>query len=141
MTNLVPRSSVPDRFRRDPEEAERALGLVIYGMYLAAPLTLGVSGLVGSFMAASRARRDNRGLASHFRYQVWSFGAALGAAMAGGLWAALGGLATVADRTGGDLVLAGAGLAVASGVGFLAATLFGMNRLAAREPIGPSGSR
>jgi uncharacterized membrane protein len=136
LTNLVPRHAVPEIQAQDPEARERAAGMVIYGLYLASPLTVGVSGLVGLLMAASRSKRAGRRLASHFRYQVWTFGSAFGAATAGGLWAALGGIASVSSRTGGDLALAGAGLAAASGIGFMAASIFGLSRLASHEPIG-----
>lgn len=143
MTNLVPRTSVPDRYERDPEQAERNAGMLIYTLYLVAPLTAGISGLGGLLMAASRSKRGGSRLATHFRYQVWTFGSALGAAMAGGLWAALGGIASLADRTGGggELLLAGMSLAALSGVGFMAATLFGLSRLASHEPIGEPGPR
>lgn len=139
MTELVPRPSVPDRFARNPEDADRGAGMAIYGLYLLSPLTVGVSGLGGLLWAATRSKRAASRLGTHFRYQVWTFGSALGTAMTGGLWSALGGLASVGDRAGGggELVLAGAGLAVASGVGFMAASLFGLSRLASHEPIGP----
>lgn len=136
MTDLVPRYADPDLDAHDPEAGERATGLVIYGLYLAAPLTVGVTGLVGLLMAASRSKRAGRRLASHFRYQVWTFGSAFGAATAGGLWAVLGGVASVSSRTGGDLALAGGALAAASGIGFMAASIFGLTRLASHEPIG-----
>lgn len=136
VTELAPRPMIPDRQPRDPEETERNTGLVIYGLYLASPLTLGVSGLVGLLMAASKAGRAGGKAASHFRYQVWTFGGALGASLTGGLWATLGGLATLADRTGGDLALAGGALAIGSGLAFLGASAFGLSRLASHEPIG-----
>jgi hypothetical protein len=42
----------------------------------------------------------------------------------------------VADRTGGDLVLAGAALAATAGIGFVASTLFGLTRASGGEPVG-----
>ncbi|MDP8915703.1 MAG: hypothetical protein M3M95_00580 [Pseudomonadota bacterium] len=139
MTDLVPRRpSMTDRYEGDPDEGERATGMMIYGLYLLSPLTVGVSGLGGLLWAASKSKRAVSRLGTHFKYQVWTFGAALGAALTGGLWSALGGIASLGDRTGGggELALAGAGLAVLSGVGFMAASIFGLSRLASHEPIG-----
>lgn len=143
MTDLVPRRAFPppDAYAPDPEDRDRRAGMMIYGLYLLSPLTAGFSGLGGLLWAASRSKRTAGRLATHFRYQVWTFGGAFGAAAAGGLWAALGGIASMVNPNGGELALAGAGLAVVSGMGFMAASLFGLSRLASREPIGDPVSR
>lgn len=133
MTDLIQRpSNPPDRIERN----ERNSALTIYGLYLGAPFTAGVTGLVGALMASSRQRRSGPLSASHFRFQVWTFGASAGAALTGGFWATVGSIASVSNRTGGDLALAGGALAASAGIGFVAATLFGLTRAAGGEPIG-----
>lgn len=136
MTDLMFRPQ-GDLVAADPrDEAERTAGMVIYGLYLAAPLSAGVTGLIGMLMASSRRKRAGALSATHFRYQVWSFWSALGAAATGGFWAATGSWATLADRTGGGLVFAGAALATVASVGFVGAAAYGLSRIAARDPIG-----
>ena len=136
MTDLIQRpSNLPDRPRDAAERSERNAALTIYGLYLGAPFTAGITGLVGAAMASGRRARSGPLSASHFRYQVWTFGASAGAALTGGFWATVGGIASVSNRTGGDLALAGGALAATAGIGFVAATLFGLTRAAGGEPI------
>lgn len=139
MTDLIQRpSQLPDRADR-AERSDRRAAQAVYWLYLAAPFSAGITGLVGVLMASGRRARAGATAASHFRFQTWTFGASAGAALTGGLWAALGGMATVADRTGGDLVLAGAALAATSGIGFMGASLFGLGKAASGDPIGRPG--
>lgn len=133
MTDLIQR---PSNLPAPAEKAERNAALVIYGLYLAAPFSIGITGLVGALMASGRRMRAGGLSRTHFRYQVWSFWAATGAALTGGFWGAVGGIASVSDRTGGDLALAGGALAATAGVGFIASALFGLSRIAGWEPIG-----
>jgi uncharacterized membrane protein len=120
------------------EDADRTVGTLVYAAYLASPLTLGVSALVGALVAAGR--RDQAGpvAASHFRFQVWTFWLAAGAVAAGALWFTLGGVhALAANRgDGGWLAIAGAALCGAAAVGYLGASLYGLSRLMARSPVG-----
>ena len=133
MTDLIPRpSNLPDRVER----GDRKAALTIYALYLAAPLSAGITGLVGALMASGKRARSGETAASHFRYQVWSFGAAAGAMLTGGFWGAVGGLASVSNRTGGDLAIAGGALAATAAIGFVAATLYGLTRAVGGEPIG-----
>lgn len=133
LTDLIQR---PSNLPELTEKAERSTALVIYGLYLAAPFSIGITGLIGALMASGRRVRASALSRTHFRFQVWSFWAATGAVVTGGFWGALGGLASVSNRTGGDLALAGGALAAAAGVGFIASTLFGLSRIAGWEPIG-----
>jgi uncharacterized membrane protein len=133
LTDLIQR---PPNLPQAAEKAERNTALVIYGLYLAAPFSVGITGLIGALMASGRRMRAGGLSRTHYRFQVWSFWAATGAAITGGFWGALGSMATVANRTGGDLVLAGGALAATAGVGFIASTLFGLSRIAGWEPIG-----
>ena len=133
MTDLIPRPShLPDK----AEASERNAALVIYSLYLAAPLSAGITGLIGALMASGRRKRAGPFSATHFKFQVWSFGAAAGAMLTGGFWGAVGGIASVSNQTGGDLALAGGALAATAGVGFIASSLFGLSRIASWEPIG-----
>ena len=133
MTDLIPRPShLPDK----AEASERNAALVIYSLYLAAPLSAGITGLIGALMASGRRKRAGPFSATHFKYQVWTFGAAVGATLTGGFWGAVGGIASVSNRTGGDLALAGGALAATAGIGFVAATVFGLTRAAGWDPIG-----
>ncbi len=133
MTDLIQRpSSLPDSLER----SERNAALTIYGLYLGAPLTAGVTGLVGAMMASSKRARSGPLSATHFRYQVWTFGASLGAALTGSFWLLLGGIASGANPEAGVLALTGGALASSAGIGFLGATLFGLTRAAGGEPIG-----
>ena len=133
MTDLIPRpSTAPGALER----SERNTALTIYGLYLGAPFTAGVTGLVGALMASGKRARSGPLSASHFRFQVWTFGAAAGAALTGGFWATVGGIASTANPAGGPLALAGGALAASAGIGFFAATLFGLTRAAGGEPIG-----
>jgi uncharacterized membrane protein len=118
------------------ERSDRNAALTVYWLYLVAPFTAGITGLIGALIASGRRARSAPLTATHFRHQVWTFGAATGAALTGGFWASVGGIATVADRTGGDLVLAGAALSTTAGIGFLASTIFGLTRASGGEPIG-----
>jgi uncharacterized membrane protein len=139
MTDLIQRPpSTPDRPRDATERAERNTALTIYGLYLGAPFTAGVTGLVGAIMASGRGKRSGPLSASHFRYQVWTFGASAGAALTGGFWASVGGIASMSNPDGAALALAGGALAATSGIAFVGATLFGLTRAAGGEPIGHS---
>jgi uncharacterized membrane protein len=136
MTELAPRPR--DRTApavRDPDQREHAVNLAVYGLYLASPLTLGLSALGGAVIAGTRRKGAGRVSGTHYRWQLWSFWAALGAAAAGGLWFALGGLSSVGG-TGGDLAIAGVALSIAAGVGFLAASVYGLLRASSHAPIG-----
>jgi uncharacterized membrane protein len=134
MTDLIPRPShLPDK----AEASERNAALVIYSLYLAAPLSAGITGLIGALMASGRRKRAGPFSATHFKFQVWSFGAAAGAMLTGGFWGAVGGIASVSNRTGGDLAIAGGALAATAGIGFVAATVFGLTKAAGWDPIGP----
>jgi uncharacterized membrane protein len=134
VTDLIRRPA--DHLPTREERGDRNAALTVYWLYLAAPFTVGITGLVGALIASGRRARAGAFGASHFRHQVWTFGAATGASLTGGFWATTGGLATVADRTGGDLVLAGAALAATAGIGFVASTLFGLTRASGGEPVG-----
>jgi uncharacterized membrane protein len=119
------------------ERSERHAGYAIYWLFLTAPFSLGVTAVVGLLMAASQAPAAAPLNASHFRFQVGTFWGSFLGALTGGAWATIGGIASVSgDPAGGALALAGAGLAVLSGMGFYAASLFGLTRLSAREPMG-----
>ena len=121
--------------RRD--RRERHAGYAVYWMYLVSPLSGGVTALVGLLMASARAAEAGEVAASHFRFQVRAFWGAFLAALTGGAWAAIGGIASVGGAEGGGaLALAGAGLAAASGVGFMAASILGLSRLVSRTPMG-----
>ena len=136
MTELAPRPR--DRTApavRDPDQREHAVNLAVYGLYLASPLTLGISALGGAVIAGTRRKGAGPVSATHYRWQLWSFWAALGAAVAGGLWFALGGLSSVGG-TGGDLALAGAVLTALAGGGFLLASMYGLLRASSGAPIG-----
>jgi uncharacterized membrane protein len=136
MTELAPRpTSRTVTVPRDPDDREHALNLAVYGLYLASPLTFGASALGGAVIAATRRKRAGRVSATHYRWQLWSFWAALGAAMAGGLWFGLGGLGSVGG-TGGDLALAGIGLAILAGAGFMASSIYGLVRASSHAPMG-----
>ena len=136
MTDLAPRPSTRNApAMRDPDEREHAVNLAVYGLYLASPLTFGASALGGAVIAATRRKGAGRVSRTHYRWQLWSFWAALGASVAGGLWFALGGLSSVGG-TGGDLAIAGVGLSIAAGVGFLAASVYGLLRASSHAPIG-----
>lgn len=134
MTDLIRRPA--DHLPTREERGDRNAALTVYWLYLGAPFTAGITGLVGALIASGRRSRAGTLASTHFRHQVWTFGAATGAALTGGFWAAVGGLATVADRTGGDLVLAGAALSATAGIGFVASTIFGLTRVSGGEPIG-----
>ena len=123
--------------RRRRERGERQAGYAVYWMYLVSPFSLGVTTLIGLLMAASRAPDATPVNASHFRFQVGTFWGSFLGALTGGAWAALGGIASVAGHaSGGELALTGAALAALSGAGFYAASLLGLTRLSAREPMG-----
>lgn len=133
MTDLIQRpSDLPDRVER----SERNAALGIYVLYLLAPVSLGITGLIGALMASGKRAGARAFSGSHFRYQMWTFGAATGAVLTGGFWAAVGGIASVSNRTGGDLALAGGALVATAAIGFLGATLFGFSRAVSGEPIG-----
>jgi uncharacterized membrane protein len=125
------------------ENTDHALGTMVYGLYLAAPLTLGVSGLAGALVAGKRKGEADPVAASHYRYQLWTFGAAAFAIAAGGLWALLGGVGSVGGRGGDDAWLALSGLALSgtAGLAYLAATVYGLSRILSRSPIGRLVSR
>ena len=135
MSELAPR---PSALLAERENADRTLGALVYGLYLAAPLTLGLSGLLGAVVAAKRRDQAGSVAASHFRFQLWTFGAAAFAVAAGRLWVLLGGAGSMAVG-GGDgawLALAGAALSGSAVVGYLAASAWGLSRLLSRLPIG-----
>ena len=116
---------------------ERHAGYAVYWMYLLSPLSLGVTSLVGLLMASARSPEAEPVNRSHFRFQVRTFWASLGAGLTGGAWAGLGGLASVAgNASGGELALAGGGLVAASVMGFFGASLVGLSRLASGGPMG-----
>lgn len=117
------------------------MGLAIYSLYLVSPFTLGVSALVGVALAARRRAQAGRVWATHYRFQQWSFWGALGGGLAGGSWFGLGSLSTVAGGAGGDLALAGAGIGLASAGAFLAASVYGLTKITAGDPIGEMESR
>ena len=136
MSDLVPRpETTPPAVR---ERADRTAGATVYGLYLVAPLLLGLPAVAGMLMAASRKDRADPVTASHFRFQVWTFWAAVGAGFTGLLWFMLGGVGTLspASSDSGWLAFAGFGLWVAAGLGYVAATIYGLSRLASRSPIG-----
>ena len=119
------------------ERAERHTGYAVYWLYLTSPFSIGVTGLIGLLMAAARKGDATPVNGSHFRFQVWTFWSALLASATGGAWAALGSIASVGGAAGGgELVLAGAGLAALAGIGFMGASIFGLSRLVSREPVG-----
>ena len=123
--------------RERQERSERHAGYAVYWLYLTAPFSLGVTALVGLLMAASRGPDAAPLNATHFRFQVGTFWGSFLGALTGGAWAAIGGIAAVAQQAGGaELALAGGGLAALSGIGFYAASLLGLTRLSAREPMG-----
>ena len=115
----------------------------MYGLYLAAPVTFGLSALGGMVLATRRRPQAAPVAATHFRFQMWTFWAAVFALGAGGLWALLGGAQTTGtgDGDGAWLALAGLGLCAAAGVGYLAATVYGLSRLLSRSPVGRFLSR
>lgn len=133
MTDLIQR---PSNLPQAAEKAERATALVIYGLYLAAPFSIGITGLVGALMASGRRMRASALSRTHYRFQVWSFWAATGAAVTGGFWAAVGGVASTSNPDGGPLFWTGAALSATAGISFIASTLFGLSRMASWEPIG-----
>ena len=119
------------------ERAERHTGYAVYWLYLTAPFSVGVTGLIGLLMASGKAAEASPVNGSHFRFQVWSFWSTLLASLIGGGWAAVGGIASVAGAAGGgELALAGAGLAAVSAISFMGASVFGLSRLVSREPVG-----
>jgi len=123
--------------RERRERSERHAGYAVYWLYLTAPFSLGITSVIGLLMAASRAPDAEPVNASHFRFQLGTFWGSFLGALTGGAWAAVGGIASVAgDPSGGALALAGGGLAALSGIGFYAASLLGLTRLSAREPMG-----
>ena len=134
MTALAPR---PPNLPAQRENADRAAGTLVYGLYLAAPVTFGLSGLAGSFVALRRRHDAGPVAGSHFRYQLWTFWTAVFALGAGALWAVLGGVQTTGtgDGDGAWLALSGLALCGAAGVGYLAATVYGLARLLSRSPI------
>ncbi|HEX8569003.1 MAG TPA: hypothetical protein VF699_03645 [Caulobacteraceae bacterium] len=125
------------------ENADRAAGTLVYGLYLAAPVTFGLTGLAGAVMAARRRDRAGPVAATHFRFQLWTFWGAVLAVAAGALWALLGGAQTTGtgDGDGAWLALAGLALCAGAGVGYLAATVYGLSRLLSRSPVGRFLSR
>ena len=133
----------PPQVPAERENADRTAGTLVYGLYLAAPLTLGLSGLAGALVASRR--RDQAGpvAASHFRFQLWTFWAAVFAAAAGALWVLLGGAQTTGtgDGDGAWLAVSGVVLCAGAGVGYLAATVYGLSRLLSRSPVGRFFSR
>ena len=141
MTELATRRSSPPAERGD--DGDCALGTVVYGLYLAAPLTLGLSGLAGSLLALRRRDRAGPLAASHFRFQVWTFWAAAFAVGAGALWALLGGVQTTGtgDNDGAWLALSGLALCAGAGLAYLGATVYGLARLLSRSPVGRFFSR
>ena len=123
--------------RQRRERSERHAGYAVYWMYLVSPFSFGVTTLIGLLMAASRAPDAEPVNASHFRFQVGTFWGSFLGALTGAAWATVGGIASVAgDPLGGQLALAGGGLAALSGIGFYAASLLGLTRLSSREPMG-----
>ena len=139
-------SDLATRTARTPaarEDADRTAGTLVYGLYLAAPLTLGLSGLAGSLVALRRRHEAGPLGSSHFRYQLWTFWSAAFALIAGGLWALLGGVQTTGtgDGDGAWLALSGLALCVIAGVGYLGATVYGLARLLSRSPVGRFFSR
>ena len=140
MTELAARPSSAPAQR---ENADRAVGTLVYGLYLAAPLTFGLSGLGGSVVALRRRSQAGPLAGSHFRFQVWTFWSAVFAVGAGALWAVLGGVQTTGtgDGDGAWLALSGLALCGAAGVGYLAATVYGLSRLLSRSPVGRFLSR
>ena len=135
MSELAPRQTTVPAVR---ENADRTLGTMVYGLYLAAPLTLGLSAVGGMLLAAKRRERADPVAASHYRFQLWTFWAAVFAAVAGGLWVLLGG-ARATGAGDGDaawLAVAGGVLCLVAGVGYVAANVYGLARLLSRSPIG-----
>jgi hypothetical protein len=92
--------------------------------------------LVGALIAKSQHAKAGPSSATWFRHQVWTFGVAAGAAITGGFWATVGGIASTANPDGGPLALIGGALAASAGIGFIASSLFGLSRTVGREPIG-----
>ncbi len=135
MSDLVRRN---DTLPAQREESERSLGLANYGLMLAAPITLGVTGLVAVMLAGSRKERAGEVAGSHFRFQLWTFGTAFFLACLGGLWFMLGAAGALApERTdAGWLAVAGGALWSVAGIGYLGATVYGMARLIGRSPVG-----
>ena len=140
MSDLVPSRSALPAVR---EATDRNMGLAVYSLYIAAPLLLGLPALGGMLLAASRKDGADPVAAGHFRFQMWTFWVTVAALAAGGLWVSLGGVGALAPtRTEGAwLAIAGGGLWIAAGVGYLAASLYGLVRLASRSPIGRLFSR
>ena len=140
MTELATR---PSPLPAERENADRTAGVLVYGLYLAAPLTFGLSGLAGSLVALRRRQAAAPLAASHHRFQLWTFWTAAFAIGAGLLWALLGGVQTTGtgDGDGAWLALSGVALAGAAGVGYLGATVYGLARLLSRSPIGRFLSR
>ena len=101
-------------------------------------MTFGLSALGGMVVAARRREQAAPVAATHFRFQLWTFWGAALALAAGALWAFLGGAQTTGtgDSDGAWLALAGLGLCAAAGVGYLAATVYGLSRLLSRSPVG-----
>ena len=106
-------------------------------------MTFGLTGIAGMVLAARRRDQAEPVAATHFRFQLWTFWGAVLAAAAGGLWALLGGAQTTGtgDGDGAWLALAGLALCGAAGVGYLAATVYGLGRLLSRSPVGRFLSR
>ena len=141
MTELAPRTApprLPDL--RDPDAREHALNMTVYGLFLVSPLTLGLSALGGAVIAGTRRKGAGRVSRSHYRWQLWSFWATVGASLAGALWFALGATSSSATatttRVGGDLAVLGMVLWGAALVGFLVASVYGLLRAGAHAPIG-----
>ena len=141
MSELAPRPAprdLPDL--RDPDTREHALNMTVYGLDLGSPLTLGLTALGGVLIAGTRRKRAGRVSGSHYRWQLWSFWATLGASLAGGLWFALGIASSSATatttRVGGDLAVSGMVLWGAALVGFLVASVYGLLRAGAHAPVG-----
>ena len=133
----------PPSLPAEQDKADRTAGALVYGLYLAAPLTLGLSGLAGSLVALRRRHQAGPLGGSHFRYQLWTFWTAAFAVAAGALWALLGGVQTTGtgDGDAGWLARSGVALAAGAGVAYLGATVYGLARLLSRSPVGRFLSR
>lgn len=141
--------------RRSPQEAERNLALLGYGLLFSAVFLAGLPAFAAVAIAYAKRNACDRALSSHFRYQIRTFWVGFFLT----LLAALCGLAALfvilidvirsfaPDETFGpadfNVVIAlgamTAGLAALSGLWLIGASVYGFVRLASRRTMGADG--